>query len=198
MIRNLITFHLVQQGGSVSWRISTVLRCVIFYLFIVFLYKKRLKVTWNEKIMREHKLEDEKGKKIYVNKDTNSSLKKLLIIHKCFQNPIYFLWKELTFFRSAWKLITYKIHQVQNSELMFRKSKILPDVETFFFQRFSQMRYCIMSYLLSSAFVIEIILSLGKLFLNCAYTALEENEHPTPFSGLSLQPLILTTSLRDT
>lgn len=115
--------------------------------------------------MREHKLEDEKGKKIYVNKDTNSSLKKLLITHKCFQNPIHFLWKELTFFRSAWKLITYKIHQVQNSEPMFRKSKILPDVETFFFQRFSQMRYCIMSCLLSSAFVMKSSWVLENCFL---------------------------------
>lgn len=133
--------------------------------------------------MREHKLEDEKGKKIYVNKDTNSSLKKLLIIHKCFQNPIYFLWKELTFFRSAWKLITYKIHQVQNSELMFRKSKILPDVETFFFQRFSQMRYCIMSCLLSSAFVMKSSWVLENCFLTVPTLLWRRMNTPLHFQG---------------
>ena len=47
-----------------------------------------------------------------------------------------------------------------------------------------------------SVLVMEIILSLGILFLSCACIALEENVHQALFSGLALKRLILIISPR--
>lgn len=99
-------------------------------------------------------------------------------------------------FRSAWNLAVIKFIMSRKVKQFSGKVKsdLMSRAEKLVLQRSSQMRYCVGSCIMASSPVIEIILSFGRLFLNCACTDLEENVQQTAFSRFALIHLVLTGS----
>ena len=87
-----------------------------------------------------------------------------------------------------WRLMSYKIHDVQNDATVFRKSKAVPAAKSreillleVLANEIPYNRMCV-----SSIRTKEVILRPGGLFLNCD---LEENGHQTPPLGLAFNTL---------